>query len=105
MKNTVNELIEILETNVNISQNNKAIKLQNEIHKTTKTQLNMHRAVEGLYTIFAAFYFTELALIIFEGLNHAGVVKYDAYVLASFFVPFAMLLGVIVSKKLKNRYG
>jgi ferredoxin-thioredoxin reductase catalytic subunit/glutaredoxin len=105
MKNTVSELIDILETNVNISQNNRAIKLQNEIHKTAKTQLNMHRAVEGLYTVFAAFYFTELALIIFEGLNHAKVVKYDAYVLASFFVPIAMLLGVVVSKKLKKRYG
>jgi len=105
MKNTINELIGILETNVNISQNNKTINLQNEIHKTAKTQLNMHRAVEGLYTIFAAFYFTELALIIFEGLNHAGVVKYNAYVLASFFVPVAMFLGIVVSKKLKNRYG
>ena len=105
MKNTVSELIDILETNVNISQNNRAIKLQNEIHKTAKTQLNMNRAVEGLYTVFAAFYFTELALIIFEGLNHAKVVKYDAYVLASFFVPIAMLLGVVVSKKLKKRYG
>ncbi|ABR55893.1 DUF3422 family protein [Methanococcus aeolicus] len=105
MKNTVNELIGILETNVNISQNNKTINLQNEIHKTAKTQLNMHRAVEGLYTIFAAFYFTELALIVFEGLNHAHIVKYDAYVLASFFVPVAMLLGVVVSKKLKNKYG
>jgi ferredoxin-thioredoxin reductase catalytic subunit/glutaredoxin len=102
LKNTVNELIEILETNVNISQNNKAIKLQNEIHNTAKTQLNMHRAVEGLYTIFAAFYFTELALIIFEGLNHSGIVKYNAYVLASLFVPFALLLGILVSKKLKK---
>ena len=104
MKNTVNELIEILETNVNISQNNKAIKLQNEIHNTAKTQLNMHKAIEGLYTIFAAFYFTELALIIFEGLNHAKIVKYNAYILASLFIPVAILLGIIISKKLKKKH-
>ncbi|WP_018154033.1 DUF3422 family protein [Methanothermococcus thermolithotrophicus] len=102
LKNTVNDLVEVLETKVNISQNNKTIKLQGEIHKTTKTQLGMQKAIEGLYMIFAAFYFTELALIIFEGLHNRHIINEDPYFLAAAFIPFAMILGVVISKRLKK---
>ncbi len=102
LKTTLNEIIEILETNVIISQNSKTLKLQDEIHKTAKTQLNMHKVIEGLYVIFAAFYFTELALIVFEGTKHAHILEYDPYIMASLFIPIAIILGVVISKKLKK---
>ncbi|MEM2925151.1 MAG: DUF3422 family protein [Methanocellales archaeon] len=101
IRDEISDIIAILNMRINLTAQEQSYKLLQGMHETQKTQMNLQRTMEGLYVVFAAFYLTELGHFIFEALEVQGIVHIPSAVLTVLFIPVALLIGLIISGKLR----
>ncbi len=99
IRKEMEDIINILRTKIELIQQEQSFDLQKSMHATAKTQLDLQKAVKGVYVFLVAFYFTELALIIFEAMEARGIIHIDPSIPAALFIPVAIFLGWILSGK------
>ncbi len=95
-------IISIIRTKIDLLQREQSFALQYSMNETSKAQMAMQQSVEGLYVFIVAFYLTELARIIFEALESRGIIHYSPNILAAYFIPVALLAGLLLSGKIKH---
>lgn len=95
-------IISIIRTKIDLLQRDQSFALQCSMNETGKTQMAMQQSIEGLYVFIVAFYLTELAKIIFEALDSRGIIHYSPNILAAYFIPVALLAGLLLSGKIKH---
>ncbi|MFQ6050974.1 MAG: DUF3422 family protein [Candidatus Hydrothermarchaeota archaeon] len=99
IRKEMEDTINILRTKIDLIQQKQSFDLQKSMHVTTQTQLDLQKAVKGVYVFLVAFYFTELARIVFEAMEARGIIHIAPSIPTALFIPVALFLGWLLSMK------
>lgn len=101
LKRELGDVINILRTRVEIIQQEQSLEIQKSMHETTRTQLKMQRAVEGLEIFIVTYYMTDLAKLSFHALESSGRhLPYRPEIMAAYLIPAFFIFAVFMSGKI-----
>ena len=75
---------------------------EKEIHAALDAQLKTHHKLQGLYSIFCAFYFTEISYVVCEALHEKGIIEESAAAATAPLIPLFIILGLVFSGTLRR---
>ena len=95
-------MLGILRTRVDILNQAQLLATERNIQAALDAQLNTHHKLQGLYSVFTAFYFTEISYVIFEAIHHKGWLQVSAAEATAPLIPLYLFLGVLLSGTFKR---
>lgn len=98
----LDNMLGILRTRVDILNQSQLLATERNIHAALDAQLNTHHKLQGLYSVFAAFYFTEISYVIFEALHHKGWIHISAAEATAPLIPLYFVAGLVLSGTYKR---
>ncbi|MEJ2661483.1 MAG: DUF3422 family protein [Desulfobacteraceae bacterium] len=102
LSDRVDNMVGILRTRIDILNQRQLLATEKEIHSALGAQLKTHHKLQGLYSIFCAFYFTEISYVVCEALHEEGIIETSAASATAPLIPLYIILGLVFSGTLRR---
>ena len=102
LSDRVDNMVGILRTRIDILNQRQLLTTEKEIHAALDAQLKTHHKLQGLYSIFCAFYFTEISYVVCEALHEKGIIEESAAAATAPLIPLFIILGLVFSGTLRR---
>ncbi len=98
----VDNMVGIVRTRLEILNQRQLLSTEGDIKAALTGQLETHHKLQGLYSIFCAFYFTEISLVICEALHLKGWLHVSPAMATAPLIPLFLVLGLVLSGTMRR---
>jgi uncharacterized membrane-anchored protein len=98
----LDNMVGIVRTRLEILNQRQLLKTEGDIKSALTGQLETHHKLQGLYSIFCAFYFTEISYVVCEALHAKEWIHVSPAVATAPLIPLFLLIGLILSGTLRR---
>jgi len=105
LSSSMDNMLGILRTRMDILNQRQLLSNQKRIQASLDAQLKTHHNLQGLYSVFCAFYFTEISYVIFEAMHDKDWIHISAALATAPLIPLFLILGLFLSGTAKRLLG